>query len=55
MVGGSIDRYRVLQRRLLAADSLVVDHGPLDIKMWMSNLEEEAKQVILNSFDHGYY
>lgn len=50
-LGAFVFLYKVLQRRLLAVDSLVVDHGPLDIKMWMSNLEEEAKQVITTAYN----
>ncbi|HCE3278437.1 hypothetical protein P3535_23170 [Vibrio parahaemolyticus] len=43
--------YKVLQRRLLTAESLVVDRGPLDFKVWMSNLEEEAAKVITVAYD----
>ena len=43
--------YKVLQRRLLTAESLVVDRGPLDFKVWMSNLEEEAVKVITVAYD----
>ncbi|MDF4902270.1 hypothetical protein P3551_23705 [Vibrio parahaemolyticus] len=50
-LGSFIFLYKVLQRRLLTAESLVVDRGPLDFKVWMSNLEEEAAKVITVAYD----
>ncbi|ATD28991.1 hypothetical protein [Vibrio cholerae] len=50
-LGSFIFLYKVLQRRLLTAESLVVDRGPLDFKVWMSNLKEEAAKVITVAYD----
>ncbi|ELA7154691.1 hypothetical protein AB3A93_000464 [Vibrio parahaemolyticus] len=50
-LGSFIFLYKVLQRRLLTTESLAVDRGPLDFKVWMSNLEEEATKVITVAYN----
>jgi len=42
--------YEVLQRRLLDAESLVVDQGPRSLERWIANLKEEADQVISTAY-----
>ncbi|WP_076409368.1 hypothetical protein [Shewanella sp. UCD-KL12] len=42
--------YKVLQRRLSDAESLLVDQGPRSLERWISNLKEEAEQVISTAY-----